>query len=61
MDQNNKSCKGCWRTPIEIGLWDQMNDLQKADLAELLECRRSAKVPQAGAPCAPLLENGLTK
>jgi hypothetical protein len=61
MDQNDQFCQGCWRTLLEIGLWDQMTDQKKADLAELLERRRSAKVSRTVAPRDPVLENGLMK
>jgi predicted Fe-S protein YdhL (DUF1289 family) len=42
MHANGQFCQGCWRTLHEIGLWDQMNDQQKAEVAALLPCRRSA-------------------
>ncbi|WP_133660773.1 DUF1289 domain-containing protein [Paraburkholderia sp. BL10I2N1] len=61
MDQNDKLCQGCWRTPVEIGLWDQMTDQRKAELAELLEHRRSLRVSTVASPCDPVSENGLPK
>ncbi|SAL64452.1 DUF1289 domain-containing protein [Caballeronia humi] len=59
MDHHGTFCQGCWRTLLEIGRWDRMNDEQKAAVAELLEHRRSAKVSRLASPGDPTLENGV--
>jgi predicted Fe-S protein YdhL (DUF1289 family) len=53
MDHNAKFCQGCWRTLLEIGRWDQMTDLQKADLAALLERRRRERCDFRQRPVTP--------
>ncbi|WP_409076768.1 DUF1289 domain-containing protein [Paraburkholderia sp. BL23I1N1] len=44
MDQHARFCQGCWRTLVEIGVWDQMTDRQKTEVAQSLEQRRNRKV-----------------
>lgn len=60
MDPNDQFCQGCWRTLREIGLWDQMTDQQKAEIAAAVERRR----PTFACRVTPrhdcdVLENGL--
>ncbi|MEM5291846.1 DUF1289 domain-containing protein [Paraburkholderia sabiae] len=40
MDLNGRFCQGCWRTLREIGIWDQLTDQQKAEVAAAVERRR---------------------
>ena len=32
MDLAGKYCQGCGRTPVEIGLWDQMTEPKRAEV-----------------------------
>jgi predicted Fe-S protein YdhL (DUF1289 family) len=61
MDHDGQFCQGCGRTLLEIGLWHQMTGQQKAELAALLKCRRSARMDRAAAPRDLASENGLPK
>ncbi|MEM5383128.1 DUF1289 domain-containing protein [Paraburkholderia phymatum] len=60
MDPNDQLCQGCWRTLREVGLWDQMNHQQKAEVAALLACRRSGML-RVALTGDSALENELPK
>jgi predicted Fe-S protein YdhL (DUF1289 family) len=41
MDLQNKYCKGCFRTRLEIGGWATMTNDEKLDVIRQLRVRRS--------------------
>ncbi|MEX3968931.1 DUF1289 domain-containing protein [Paraburkholderia sp. EG286B] len=61
MDPDGQFCQGCWRTLREIGLWDQMNEQQKADVVALIECRRNTRMSRMTLTGDSAIKNGLSK
>jgi predicted Fe-S protein YdhL (DUF1289 family) len=61
MDPNGQFCQGCSRTLIEIGLWDQMNEQQKAEVVALIECLRNTRMSRMALTGDSAIKNGLSK
>ncbi|WP_420854535.1 DUF1289 domain-containing protein [Sneathiella marina] len=41
MDMDNKYCKGCFRTRLEIGGWATLSNEEKLDIVKNLRIRRA--------------------
>ena len=50
MDLARKYCQGCGRTLVEIGLWDQMTEANRAEVVASLPSR----LPRRSAQPLPL-------